>query len=91
MSSIAVDSRLLEVDLLGSIAHARMLGDRGILDRSTAVALDGGLRALLAEARAGTLHVDPSAEDVHSYVENELTARLGDAGRALHAGRSRND
>ncbi len=91
MSSIAVDSRLLEVDLLGSIAHAAMLGDCGILDRSTAGALDGGLRALLAEARAGTLHVDPAAEDVHSYVENELTARLGDAGRALHAGRSRND
>jgi argininosuccinate lyase len=91
MSSLAVDSRLLEEDLEGSVAHASMLGQTGILDAVTAKSLVGGLEGLLAEARAGKLTVDPAAEDVHSYVENELTARLGDAGRSLHAGRSRND
>jgi len=91
MSSLATDSRLLVEDLEGSIAHAAMLGRTGIIDRATADSLQGGLAALLAEARAGTLDIDPSAEDVHSYVENELTSRLGDAGRAVHAGRSRND
>jgi len=91
LSSVAVDSRLLAEDIEGSIAHARMLGATGILDRDTAASLAASLGELLAEAKAGGLSVDPGAEDVHSFVENELTARLGDAGRALHAGRSRND
>ena len=91
LSSLAVDSRLLVEDITGSIAHARMLGKTGILDRASAEALVGALGELLAEAKAGRLRVDPASEDVHSYVENELTARLGDAGRAVHAGRSRND
>lgn len=91
LSSLAVDSRLLVEDITGSIAHARMLGKTGILDPESADTLVSALDGLLAEAKAGRLEVDPSSEDVHSYVENELTSRLGDAGRAVHAGRSRND
>ncbi|HUX36811.1 MAG TPA: argininosuccinate lyase [Rectinemataceae bacterium] len=91
LSSLAVDSRLLVEDIRGSIAHARMLGATGILERSVSDSLVGTLGELLAEAEAGRLPVDAGAEDVHSFVENELTARLGDIGRAVHAGRSRND
>ena len=91
LSSLAVDSRLLVEDISGSIAHAKMLGATGILDAETSSTLIAALEALLAEARGGKLRVDPGAEDVHSFVENELTARLGDAGKAVHAGRSRND
>ncbi|HRY73495.1 MAG TPA: argininosuccinate lyase [Spirochaetia bacterium] len=91
LSSVSVDSRLLEEDLAGSLAHAAMLGEAGIISPAAAEALRGGLEALAAEAEAGSLAVDPGAEDVHSFVEAELTARLGDAGRSLHAGRSRND
>jgi argininosuccinate lyase len=91
LSSTAVDERLLPEDLAGSRAHAAMLGRQGIISAETAAALDAGLAGLEAEAAAGCLSVDPAAEDVHSFVEAELTARLGDAGRSLHAGRSRND
>ncbi|HET7838745.1 MAG TPA: lyase family protein, partial [Rectinemataceae bacterium] len=91
LSSTAVDARLLGEDLQGSAAHAEMLGRRGIIDAETAAALAGGLAELAAEAASGSLAVDPEAEDVHSFVEAELTRRLGDPGRSLHAGRSRND
>ena len=91
LSSLAVDSRLLVEDIRGSIAHARMLGAAGILERSVSDSLVGTLGELLVEAEDGRLPVDAGAEDVHSFVENELTERLGDVGRALHAGRSRND
>lgn len=91
LSSVNVDQRLLAVDIEGSIAHATMLGERGIIGKETASSLAKALSALAVQAEEGSLVVDPAAEDVHSFVENELTARLGDAGRALHAGRSRND
>ncbi len=91
LSSVQADSRLLREDLEGSLAHAAMLGRTGIIPEATAAALAGGLSELAALARAGSLAVDPGAEDVHSFVEAELTRRLGDAGRSLHAGRSRND
>lgn len=91
LSSVAVDGRLLPEDLEGSIAHARMLGARGILPAASAKALVSELEALRAEAASGSLVPDPKAEDVHSFVEGELTRRLGDIGRAVHAGRSRND
>jgi len=91
LSSIGFDNRLLPEDLEGSIAHAAMLGEKGILPEATARELVRGLEALAAGARDGSVTVDPKAEDVHSFVENELTARLGDVGRSLHAGRSRND
>jgi argininosuccinate lyase len=91
LSSNAVDSRLLEVDLQGSAAHAAMLGEQGILSQSKSNALAQALAAMLAEAQSGTLKPNPEAEDVHSYIEQELTRRLGDAGKSVHAGRSRND
>jgi argininosuccinate lyase len=91
LSSTSVDRRLLPEDIEGSIAHALMLGDRGILPKATADELVRGLRALSAGAEDGSLEVDPQAEDIHSFVEAELTERLGDTGRSLHAGRSRND
>ncbi len=91
LSSVAVDRRLLPEDLEGSIAHARMLGAQGILPAASAKALVAELEALRAEAAAGSLVPDPKAEDVHSFVEGELTRRLGEAGKAVHAGRSRND
>lgn len=91
LSSVAVDGRLLAEDLEGSIAHARMLGGQGILPAASAEALVSELEALRSEAESGSLVPDPKAEDVHSFVEGELTRRLGDAGRAVHAGRSRND
>jgi argininosuccinate lyase len=91
LSSTSVDQRLLPEDLEGSIAHAAMLGERGILPKATADELGRGLAALAVGAEEGTLVVDPTAEDIHSFVEAELTARMGDVGRSLHAGRSRND
>jgi argininosuccinate lyase len=91
LSSTATDVRLLPLDIAGSRAHAAMLGRQGIIAPSVAASLEEGLAALAAEAEEGSLKVDPTAEDVHSFVEAELTERMGDAGRSLHAGRSRND
>ena len=91
LSSLSVDSRLLEVDLVGSSAHAAMLGASGIVPEARGAALTETLAAMLAEARSGALKPDASAEDVHSFIEQELTRRLGDAGKSVHAGRSRND
>ncbi|NLD51307.1 MAG: argininosuccinate lyase, partial [Clostridiales bacterium] len=82
---------LLEADILGSIAHARMLTKCGLVTPAQGEALDKGLNALLQEARKGTLHCDDSFEDVHSFVELTLTRRIGDAGKVLHTARSRND
>jgi len=68
-----------------------MLGTRGIIPAAAAAALDAALAAIAAELEAGTLAVDPEVEDVHSFIEGVLTERLGDLGRMVHAGRSRND
>ncbi|MBU1081910.1 MAG: argininosuccinate lyase, partial [Spirochaetes bacterium] len=91
LSSLSVDTRLLEVDLAGSAAHAAMLGEAGIVSKSTSEALTETLAAMLSEARSGSLSPDAGSEDVHSFIEQELTRRLGDAGKSVHAGRSRND
>lgn len=91
LSSLSVDSRLLGEDIECSIAHAEMLGRQGILAPPDAGALSGALHSMLDELRAGKLIIDPESEDVHSFIEAELTRRLGDIGRAVHAGRSRND
>ncbi len=91
LSSLAVDSRLLEVDLKGSAAHAAMLGKQGIIPDASSKALTQALAAMLAEAGSGALKADGASEDVHSFIEQELTRRLGDSGKAVHAGRSRND
>ncbi len=90
-SSISVDSRLAQDDIRGSRAHASMLAAQGIIPAEAALKLDEELVRIGAELRAGTLPVDQDSEDVHSFIEGVLTERLGDLGRMVHAGRSRND
>ncbi|MEG0513704.1 MAG: argininosuccinate lyase [Clostridia bacterium] len=90
-SSIPFDQRLIECDVTGSIAHATMLGEQGIIPQADAQAIVSGLQCLLDEYRAGKLTIDMGAEDVHMFVEELLTARIGQAGKRLHTGRSRND
>ncbi|MDR2404398.1 MAG: argininosuccinate lyase [Spirochaetaceae bacterium] len=90
-SSIAVDSRLVREDIAGSRVHVAMLGRQGIIPADTAAALDAELARLEEELEAGKLPIDPGAEDIHSFIEGILTERLGDTGRMVHAGRSRND
>jgi len=90
-SSIPFDQRMLECDVTGSIAHATMLGEQGIISKEDAEAIVDGLNTILDEYRAGKLVIDLSAEDVHMFVEALLTERIGDAGKRLHTGRSRND
>ncbi|MDR1230830.1 MAG: argininosuccinate lyase [Spirochaetaceae bacterium] len=90
-SSIRVDRRLALDDIRGSRAHAAMLGKQGIITGEHAAALDAELAKIARGIETGAIAVDEGAEDIHSYVEGLLTATLGDAGRAVHAGRSRND
>jgi argininosuccinate lyase len=91
LSSIEVDARLVFEDIECSQAHAIMLGEQGIIPAQDASALVDELAKIRKELEAGSLQVDPSAEDVHSFLEDELTRRLGDIGKTIHAGRSRND
>lgn len=90
-SSIAVDHRLLAYDLRQSIAHARMLGRRRIIPSADAQRLVRGLERLLIDARSGRLRIDPTAEDVHTLIQQALAARIGAAAERLQTARSRND
>ncbi len=90
-SSISVDSRMARQDILGSVAHAKMLGEQGIIAPEESEKLQAGLLDILRDIESGTLPIDPDAEDIHTFVEGELTARLGDTGKRLHTARSRND
>ena len=90
-SSIAFDARMYEQDIRGSIAHAAMLGDCGVIEKSESEAIIAGLREILADLQEGRLMFDPNAEDIHMFVEAELTKRLGSTGKRLHTARSRND
>ncbi len=90
-SSLRFDCRMLREDIEGSVAHAAMLGRRGIISPDEAEALIAGLGGLLEDIETGTLAIDPEAEDVHSFVEQTLTQRLGELGKKLHTARSRND
>ena len=90
-ASIVVDSRMALDDVRGSRAHVTMLGAAGIIPADAAVRIDAELATMAGELEAGTLPIDGEAEDVHSFVEGVLTERLGDLGRMVHAGRSRND
>ena len=90
-SSIRFDSRMYKQDIKGSMAHAAMLSARGIISTDDADAIIAGLETILADITAGTLPIDPAAEDIHMFVEAELTKRIGDAGKRLHTARSRND
>lgn len=90
-SSISFDGRMYKQDITGSIAHATMLGDCGIIEKADSEAIIAGLKGILADLESGTLEMDPTAEDIHMFVEAELTKRIGDAGKRLHTARSRND
>lgn len=90
-TSIGDDSRMAWDDIRGSIAHVEMLGARGIIPPEEAAAVSAALSGIAADLESGDLQIDPSAEDIHSFVEATLTDRVGDAGRKLHTGRSRND
>ncbi len=90
-ASIGFDSRMYKQDITGSIAHARMLGKTGIIDIEESEKIIEGLKGILADIDAGVLEIDMTAEDIHTFVEGELTARIGDAGKRLHTARSRND
>ena len=90
-SSIRFDSRMYRQDVQGSMAHATMLAACGILTEAERDTLLDGLSAILADLESGKLPIDPAAEDVHMFIEAELTARVGDVGKKLHTARSRND
>ena len=90
-SSIAVDQRMAEQDITGSIAHAKMLAAQGILDAGEVEKIIQGLEGILNDLKAGSLAIDSAAEDIHMFVEQVLTERIGDAGKRLHTARSRND
>ena len=90
-SSIAFDSRMAEQDITGSMAHAAMLGAKGIITAREAETLIDGLQTILDDLKTGALQIDPTAEDIHMFVEQVLTERIGDVGKKLHTARSRND
>ncbi len=90
-SSIHFDSKMFRQDIKGSMAHAAMLGFKGIITEAEADTLIGGLEGILEDLESGKLQFDMTAEDIHMFVEQELTLRLGDVGKKLHTARSRND
>lgn len=90
-SSISFDARMYREDIEGSIAHATMLGECGIIDLNESKAIVEGLKNILNDIENGKLEFDFNAEDIHSFIEAELTERLGDTGKRLHTARSRND
>ena len=90
-SSISFDSRFWREDIKGSMAHALMLGNRGIISAEEAELIHKTLTEIYSDIESGKLEIDMTAEDIHSFVEAVLTERIGDAGKKLHTGRSRND
>ncbi len=90
-ASLSFDRKLYRQDIEGSIAHVTMLARQGILTVSERDAIIDGLRGILADIESGALPFDDTCEDIHSFVETHLIERIGDAGKKLHTGRSRND
>ncbi len=90
-ASIGFDKRFYSQDIKGSLAHVEMLGKQGIISSEDCTRIKDGLNSILNDINAGILTIDESYEDIHSFVEAELTARIGEAGKRLHTGRSRND
>ena len=90
-SSISFDSRMFEEDIKGSMAHAAMLGAQGIIEKSESDKIIAGLQEILSDIKSEKLEIDMTAEDIHTFIEGELTARLGQTGKRLHTARSRND
>ena len=90
-SSISFDSRLYKQDITGSMAHAAMLSAQGIISSDDADSIISALKQILQDIKSGNLQIDPKAEDIHMFVEQVLTERIGDTGKKLHTARSRND
>ena len=90
-SSIRVDSRMYKEDILGSLAHANMLGKQDIIPAEDSLKIIAGLKTILERIENGVIKIDESSEDIHSFVEGTLTYYIGDEGKKLHTGRSRND
>ena len=90
-SSISIDSRMYKEDIEGSLAHVKMLGNQGIIPLKDSKKIVEGLKEILIRIDNGTIQIDKDAEDIHSFVESILTYYIGDEGKKLHTGRSRND
>ncbi|MBQ8795138.1 MAG: argininosuccinate lyase [Clostridia bacterium] len=90
-SSISFDSKMYKQDIQGSVAHATMLASKGIISKEDAETIIEGLGSILADIESGALAFDMNAEDIHMFIEAELTKRIGDCGKRLHTARSRND
>ena len=90
-ASITFDARLYRQDITGSIAHATMLGEQGIIPMEESLKIIAGLRAILSDIEGGGVEFSLDNEDIHMNIESILTQRIGDAGKRLHTGRSRND
>ena len=90
-SSIKFDKRLYKQDISGSVAHAEMLKKQGIITPSEAIEIISGLNGIKKDIESGKLEIDLNAEDIHTFIETELTKRIGEAGKKLHTARSRND
>lgn len=90
-ASISIDSRMYKEDILGSLAHVKMLGKQGIIPAKDSEKIVNGLNELIKRMENGVIHIDNSSEDIHSFIESTLTYYIGDEGKKLHTGRSRND
>lgn len=90
-SSVRFDKVMFKEDIRGSMAHASMLGAQGIIPQKCAEEIIDGLDGILADINSGNLIIDDESEDIHTFIEQELTKRIGDAGKMLHTARSRND
>lgn len=90
-SSIPFDSRMYKEDIEGSIAHASMLSEQGIIPKDASDRIISGLLEILKRIDSGTIEIDMTSEDIHSFVEGTLTYYIGENGKKLHTGRSRND
>ncbi|MGN0407678.1 MAG: argininosuccinate lyase [Bacteroides sp.] len=90
-ASISFDQKFFRQDIRGSIAHATMLGEQGIITKDEALQIVEGLKGILSDIENGTLEITDAYEDIHTFVEANLIERIGDAGKKLHTGRSRND
>ena len=90
-ASISFDQKFYKQDIEGSIAHASMLGKQGIILESESEHIVEGLKGILADIESGKLEITDEYEDIHTFMEATLIERIGDAGKRLHTGRSRND
>ena len=90
-SSLPFDCKMYSQDIEGSIAHSQMLAKQGVISNEDAEAIKSGLLSIKEDIESGKLTFDSDAEDIHMFIEEELTNRIGDAGKRLHTGRSRND